>query len=89
MTEHLTEMQIIPLLAKACEDAGSQRAWAEANGLSPAFVNDVLQGKRAVTARIAGALNYTKFTGFLPKEDSGVREGRERAAGAIGKGFGK
>jgi len=68
---HLNEQNMIAILEKACETAGSQRAWSEANGLSPAFVNDVLQGKRGVTDRIAEALGYVKFTGFYKSNAHG------------------
>jgi DNA-binding transcriptional regulator YdaS (Cro superfamily) len=48
--------QLISLLRKECERAGSQRAWAQANGLSAVYVSDVLSGKRAPAGRILAAL---------------------------------
>jgi hypothetical protein len=71
MTEYMNEEHMIAILETACREAGSQRAWAEANGLSPAFVNDVLQGKRGVTGRIAEVLGYTKFSGFYKQQAKG------------------
>jgi len=61
---HLNEQHMIAILENSCRNAGSQRAWADANGLSPAFVSDVLKGKRGVTGRIAESLGYVKFIGF-------------------------
>ena len=66
--EHLLEKDICAILRSACISAGSQRAWADAHDLSPAFVSDVLQGKRAVTDRIASVLGYTRFVGFYEKQ---------------------
>ncbi len=50
--------QIIELLKKACAKAGSQKAWAGAQGLSQAYVSDVLQRKRGISDSVAKALGY-------------------------------
>ena len=71
MAKYLTEQDLLKILKKACYQAGSQRAWADAHGLSPSFVSDVLQGKRDVTAKIARALGYVKFTGFCEQQPKG------------------
>lgn len=38
--------QVLALLRRECEKAGGQAAWATAAGVSPAYVSDVLHGRR-------------------------------------------
>ena len=45
-TKNLSADEVRERLRKACEDAGSQAAWARDHGVSPAFVCDVLCGRR-------------------------------------------
>lgn len=52
--------EVVEMLSQACEDAGSQQSWAEANGLSPQYVNDVLKGRREPGQSIATALGLSK-----------------------------
>lgn len=47
-------------LRKACADAGSQSAWAEANEVSPAYVSDVLNRRRDLADSILSALGYER-----------------------------
>jgi hypothetical protein len=42
----MTADDVRELLKKACQKAGSNRAWAQANEVSPAYVSDVLLGRR-------------------------------------------
>ena len=56
--------QVNNVLADACTVAGSQQAWARENGISPQFVCDVLQGRRAPTERLARALGYRRVVSF-------------------------
>lgn len=56
--------KIISILKKECEKSGSQKAWAKANGLSQAYVCDVLQGKRGIGAAIANALGYRQIISY-------------------------
>ena len=42
----MTADQVRDLLRAACDKAGSQSNWAKSAGLSPAYVSDVLAGKR-------------------------------------------
>ena len=61
----LSEWQLVNnVLADAVAVAGSQAAWAAENGISPQFVCDVLQGRRAPTARLADALGYRRVISF-------------------------
>ncbi len=42
----MTADDVRDLLKKACEKAGSNRSWAHANDVSPAYVSDVLLRRR-------------------------------------------
>ena len=42
----MTADDVRKLLQRACDDAGSQRAWAMRHGVSVVYVNDVLGGNR-------------------------------------------
>ena len=44
------------LLAKACDAAGGQRAFAEKHDLNSQYVNHVLQGHRPPSASLCAAL---------------------------------
>lgn len=48
------------LLAKACADAGGQCRWAEKNGVSAAYVNDAIYGRRDIGPKISSALGYKR-----------------------------
>ena len=54
----ITDKELLKILREACEKAGSQRKWAVDNGFSPAYVNDVLQGKRYISEAMAKKLGY-------------------------------
>jgi hypothetical protein len=43
---------LLALLREECEKAGSQRRWARLRGISPAYVSDVLFGRRSPGALI-------------------------------------
>lgn len=61
----LSEWELVNnALSDACVVAGSQKAWAQENGISPQFVCDVLQGRRAPTDRLARALGYRRVVSF-------------------------
>jgi hypothetical protein len=61
----LSEWELVNnVLADACVVAGSQQAWARENGISPQFVCDVLQGRRAPSDRLARALGYRRVVSF-------------------------
>ncbi len=49
-------------LQAECEKLGGQAGWAKAHGFSPAFVNDVLRGRRDITDRLAEALGFQRVT---------------------------
>jgi DNA-binding transcriptional regulator YdaS (Cro superfamily) len=61
-----TQADLIAILRSACERAGGQRAWAEAHGLSPQYVCDVLKGRRDVSERMANELGFLREVRFVP-----------------------
>ena len=56
----MTEDEVRQLLISECAAAGGQKAWANAHGLSPQYVNDVLRGKRVPGARAQAALGLDR-----------------------------
>lgn len=46
MSAGLRTEEVLDRLRAACREAGSQTAWAEANGISVAYVSDVVRGRR-------------------------------------------
>jgi hypothetical protein len=63
--KHLLSLpDVIALLAKRCEEAGSQKAFAEANGVSAQYVSDVLKQKREPGEAILKALGLYKVESY-------------------------
>lgn len=60
----LTEQEVRDRLRAAVEAAGGQRAFAEAHNLTPAYVNDVLHGRRALADRILAAIGVERKTTY-------------------------
>ena len=52
-------------LAQACEDESSQYQWATKHKLSPAYVSDVLRGKRDPGDGILKALKLKKIIRYV------------------------
>lgn len=57
----MTADEVRIVLAQQCADAGSQHAWAKAHGLSPAYVGDVLSGRRDLGDRILAQMGYERL----------------------------
>lgn len=49
-------------LIEACYNAGSQNAWAKAHGVSQAYVNDTIKGRREPGMAILRALGLERAT---------------------------
>jgi DNA-binding transcriptional regulator YdaS (Cro superfamily) len=64
----ITEQDLIADLRNHCEIAGSQKEWARIYGFSPAYVSDVLHGRRDVSEAMADALGYRRVVRFERKE---------------------
>ena len=63
MNEALTERQMIETLKSRVRQS-SQRKVAEELKLSPAFVCDVLKGRREVTERLARRMGFKRIIRF-------------------------
>lgn len=64
MVLHTTQM--LAVLQRACEAAGSQSAWAAKAGFSPSYVSQVLSGHREISEAMANALGHFKEIRFVP-----------------------
>jgi hypothetical protein len=60
----LTASQVRSKLSAACVKAGGQKAWAKENGVTQAYVCDVLSGRRDAGASIAKGLGLERFVGW-------------------------
>ena len=65
----ITDKELLKILRKACDKAGSQRKWALEHDMSPAHVNDVLKGHRGAGKKILDALGYKRVVGFVKNDN--------------------
>lgn len=61
----LTEADMRNILRHRCEAAGGQKAWGEANMVSPQYVCDILNGRKEVSTNVAMKLGYERKVVFL------------------------
>jgi hypothetical protein len=54
------KFQIINLVKVKCEKLGGQKEFAKKYGLSPAYVNDVIRGKRDPGDKFLRAMGFKK-----------------------------
>lgn len=59
---------VIRSLRKQSQARGSQRALAKYLGVSPAYLSDVLKGRREPGPKILDALGMTKRTVYAPTD---------------------
>lgn len=62
---YLNKADVVKMVAAACDRAGGQRVWASENGLSPAYVTDVLKGRRDPADSICRALGLERRVIFV------------------------
>ena len=65
MVTELTPQELLESLARLAYEAGSQRQLARQLQISPAYLCDVLQGRRDISATLATKLGYTKQTIYV------------------------
>lgn len=53
MDTMLTETEMLVLITGAVSKYGSQKALADAMDISPAYLNDILHGRRAISDEVA------------------------------------
>lgn len=46
----------------------TQASWAKANGISPAYVSDVIQGRREPGEKILKALGLKRVVSYVPSK---------------------
>lgn len=60
----ITTKELLKILSRECKKVGNQAMWARANKVSPAYVSDVLQGRREPGESIYKALGYNQVVGY-------------------------
>ena len=60
----MTETEMRGIVAKCVEQAGGQRALAKLLKFTPAYINDVLHGRRAISDEFASRLGYKRTVIF-------------------------
>jgi DNA-binding transcriptional regulator YdaS (Cro superfamily) len=65
----VTQTYVRTELRRACLRSGSQKAWAAAHGVSPAYVHDALQGRREPGAKILAALGYERRVRYVRRSN--------------------
>jgi hypothetical protein len=51
---------VLDRLRRLTEEAGSMRAWAEANGVSPQYVGDILKRNRKISENMAAVIGFRR-----------------------------
>ena len=57
---------VVARLGKLCQHMGGQSNWAKANGVSTAYVNDILQGRREPGKKVLDVLGFEKRVYYAP-----------------------
>ena len=60
----MTEDEVRERLRAAIEAAGGQQSFAKAHGFTPAYINDVVHGRRALADRILMAIGIKRVISF-------------------------
>jgi hypothetical protein len=68
MKKQLSLEDVITLLARRCGESGSQRAFAEANNISPQYITDVLRRKREPGRLVLDSLGLKKVVTYAEVE---------------------
>lgn len=63
----MNEQDIREHLRIAVLTAGSQKAFAARHGISPAYINDVLQGRREPGEKILAAIGFERVVTYRRK----------------------
>lgn len=66
----ISEADMRNILRHRCEQAGGQKAWADANGFALSFVQFALADERRISGRLAEALGYNRKVVFSACDDS-------------------
>ena len=69
-------LDVSRMLREQCRAAGGQQAWAEAHGVSPQYVCDVLNGRREPGDKILSALGLVRVVRYAKRR---IAQEEERA----------
>ena len=61
----MTSFDVCSLLRRRCREAGGQSAWANAHGVSPQYVCDVLKARREPGDMILAALGLRRIVRYV------------------------
>lgn len=64
----ITEERVLECLREECERLGSQKAFADLHGLSTAYINDVLRGRRELGPAILAALDVERVVTYRERQ---------------------
>lgn len=64
----MRQEDVLGRLREACRQAGSQKHWAELNGVSGAYVSDVLHRRREPGDSILRGLGLQRTVSFVARE---------------------
>jgi len=57
----MTAEKLRDMLRRECERAGSQAAWAKKHGIGPAYISDIISGRREPGAKLLRALGVERM----------------------------
>ena len=57
-------VDIYAKLRTLCRDAGGQAAWSKKAGVSPAYISEVLNGRKPLGPKILAAVGYRAVTTY-------------------------
>src|SRR3954470_23451025 len=86
----MTLDQVRALLRQECEKAGGQKKWADAHGVSAAYVSDVIQGRKEPGVSLLDGLGlerrmiYVKKTAEAANEEANERRQHKPHPGGAG-----
>jgi DNA-binding transcriptional regulator YdaS (Cro superfamily) len=60
------------LMRQACNEAGTQKAWAEKIGVSPGFVSDILKGGREPSGAVLRAPGLERAVMYRRARSAGI-----------------
>lgn len=69
VTHPLTESQVLTLIRESVTACGSQKQAASCMGISPQYLNDIVQGKRDISEKVAAYFGLKRVVTFVHKED--------------------
>jgi DNA-binding transcriptional regulator YdaS (Cro superfamily) len=68
----LTEQEVYKRFLQSVEDAGGQRRWAEAHGVTPAYVNDMVNRRRKLSVRVLAMIGIEMEVTTIYREKRSV-----------------